>query len=174
MCSSDLSAESRSRCLLEFPVFHRYFFSGFLDVITLAYPRHSSQTQICDVIFGTNWMTGRAGQHYFPGIALGDPEVVIGHLATSIANFYTRIVRPAFCRHLAGLYPEPRLARNPNYHRLYLRQVTVYNMLITLQDLETLLHYCERGEVGNSDSFINITGVHSVLDAWDKIGRAHV
>ena len=154
-------------CGLDLHTFHRYFFGTFLDAIVVAMPEYAHAVYITDVIFEQNWMVAGAAP-FVPGMELGNPAEVLGYIANSISQFYENIVRPYFSRHVAALLPNPNLAV-PATEGEYLRQVTVYNMMIAVPDLVNLLHVCDRANPGDSDSFINLVGVHAVLSSWDKI-----
>lgn len=154
-------------CNLDFCSFHRYFFSSFLDAIIAGFPDYAHVTTIQDVVFSPNWMVAGAVA-FRPGMEMGTAEDTLGYIAGSISIFYTNMVRPYFSRHVAGLLPNPRLAVRGR-EADYLKQITVYNMIIAREDLETLLHLCERATVGDTETFINMVGVHAVLAPWNSM-----
>lgn len=156
-----------SACVLDFQTFHRYYFNSFIDAIVVAFPDYAHVMFITDVLFTKNWMVAGA-MPFTPGMDMGDAAEVLGYVAASIAEFYDGIVRPYFSRHIAGLLPDQTLAVQATEGQ-YLRQITIYNMIIAIPDLITLLHVCERGVNGDTDSFLNLVGVHAVLSPWDKM-----
>jgi hypothetical protein len=154
-------------CTMDFSLFHRYFFNSFIDAIVVAFPDYAHVMHITDVIFTQNWM--QAGLvPYVPGVNMSNADQVMGYIAASIARFYEGIVRPYFSRHVAGLLPNPALAV-PATEGQYLSQITIYNMIITAPDLTNLINLCDRAVEGNTDSFVNIVGVHAVLEPFDKM-----
>ncbi len=42
-------------------------------------------------------------------------------------------------------------------------------MIITAPDLTNLINLCDRAVKGNTDSLVNIVGVHAVLEPLDKM-----
>jgi hypothetical protein len=165
-------------CNMDFCLFHRYFFANLLDMITLACPEHAGAIDIRDVIFPPGWIRG-GGPPLAGGLRMASPEVVIGYLAARLRAFYLGYLKLYISRHISNLPPNPALllaaavgvAGIPPAV-IYARQVVANNMFITVNDLAALLRLCERGMVGDIDSFINTLGVHAVLQQWNKLLRA--
>ena len=167
-------------CNMDFCLFHRYFFSNLLEMLTLACPEHAGAIDIRDIIFPPGWIRG-GGPPLGGGLRMASPEVVIGFLANRLQVFYYRYLKLYLSRHISNLEPNAALIA-PGFAVpvivgvpiavIYARQVVAYNMFITVNDLATLMRLCERGIVGDIDSFINNIGVHAVLQQWNKLLRA--
>ncbi len=165
-------------CSMDFCLFHRYFFANLLDMITLACPEHAGVVDLRDLIFPPGWIRA-GGPPLAGGLRMASPEVVIGYLAARLRAFYYGYLRPYLSRHLSNLQPNPQLLMPGAAGMLgvlpaviYARQVVAYNMFITVNDLAALMRLCERGMVGDIDSFINNVGVHAVLQQWNKLLRS--
>jgi hypothetical protein len=167
-------------CDMEFCQFHRYFFADMLSMLTIAVPNLAGVVDIRDIIFVRGWIAGGPGAAAGAaplggGLHMTSPENIIGFLANRLRMFYLMYVKRYFSRHLSGLNPNPLLlvpfgvgVPDPV---TYSRQIVVYNMFVSVDDLAALMRLCERGRMGDIDSFINIVGVNAVLRHWNKTLR---
>ena len=157
-------------CRLPFHVFHRYFFSEFLDALVLTNPELAAAVEISDVIFTRDWARG-GGAPIPSDVVMNEPAVVIGRMAFSLASFYTQRAKPIFSRHLGGLQPDPNLLTPPqtnNRTHLFVQQALVCNMLVDVRDLISVMHQCQRAVAYDVDTFINRLGVHAVMRMWNR------
>jgi hypothetical protein len=170
LLSVDVMEGGLGRCTMPFTEFYRYFFSEVFDTLVVMYPQHASAVELSDIIFGDNWYN--AGLAPVVNLAMGIPTRVFGFIANRMSSFYTDLLKPNFSRHMSGVLPNPALLL-PGATALQLqlaaRQITVYDMLITTEDLPILLHSCDRSVPGDVDSFMNNTGVHAVMRQWNRV-----
>ena len=161
---------------MSFPIFHKYFFGEFLQMLVRFDTRYAAYTEISDVIYSATWFDGGV-PGFVPAHAAGiaRPAIVIGFLATRVTRFYKNIVRPFFSRHLAGLDPVPPVMPVPLgpagviQMRRYIMQVYSDKHLISRQNLDVFLHLCERASPGDIDSFMNHVGIHAVVRTWSEM-----
>lgn len=157
---------------ISFPEFHRYWFCELLDTLTLTHQAAAGAAEINDLIFGDN-VFAVGGAPILPAHRMVAPELVIGHMATSIANFYTRILKPSCFRHMAGMDPAPLPpGAGLAAQRLYEVQRLVKDMLVDRVSLGSLMRRCETCVQSDIDSFLNRVGIHSVLKQWTESLRS--
>ena len=138
----------QKRCMLEFHQFHRYFFCEVLDTLVLAAPELAFAGELGDMVFGNQDLEQSASE-------------ILGDMCKCVSEFYTKYLKPYFSRHLASLEPDPS-------DHLYHAQILVGEMVILVEDLTNVMHMLEKGTAGDIDTFINCTGVGSVLSAWHR------
>jgi hypothetical protein len=161
---------------MSFPVFHKYWYGEFLQLLVRFDTRYAAYTEISDVVFSSTWFDGGV-PGFVPAHAAGiaRPAVVIGFMANRVALFYDNIVRPYFSRHLAGLDPLPApmpvgaAPIPPNLVRVYIMQMYTKKHLMSRQNLDVFLHLCERASPGDIDSFINHVGIRAVVRTWSEL-----
>ena len=155
---------------IAFPVFHRYWFCEMLETLALTHPAAAGATEMCDLIFGNQLFAVGGVMAIMPPHRMVAPELVIGHMATSIATFYDNILRPCFSRHMAGLDPEfPIAGALPPVLQRIASQHLVQDMLVHKDGIIVLLRRCETCTPRDLDSFLNRVGVHSVLKQWTDL-----
>lgn len=166
---------------LQFEVFHRYYFKEILSLLAIAHDKASDSVEILDLIFSEK-LFGAGRVSVMPGrnTQIHSPEDIIGYMAESIFLFYGNWLRLYFSRHMAGLGPMPLApgASDLDKQRFAI-QMIVFDMLISRDDLDTLLRICERAAPGDIDSCMNHVGVHAVVGMWldvlttapDKVNR---
>ena len=152
---------------ISFPVFHRYWFCEMLETLALTHPAAAGATEMCDLIFGNQLFNAGGVAGVLPPHRMVAPELVIGHMATSIAMFYDNFLRPCFSRHMAGLEPEAPLPGAAL--QLIAAQHLVRDMLVNKDGIIVLLRRCETCTPRDLDSFLNRVGVHSVLKQWTDV-----
>ena len=152
---------------ISFPVFHRYWFCEMLETLALTHPAAAGATEMCDLIFGNQLFNAGGVAGVLPPHRMVAPELVIGHMATSIAMFYDNILRPSFSRHMAGLEPEAPLPGAAL--QLIAAQHLVRDMLVNRDGIIVLMRRCETCTPRDLDSFLNRVGVHSVLKQWTDV-----
>lgn len=158
---------------MSFPVFHKYWFGEFYNILVSFNPAFAGYTEITDIIYTTTWFDGgNPGFVPSPAALIAEPAVVIGHMATRIARFYTDTIKPYFSRHLAGLDPLPPAPPGGaavvpiqmlNMQR-YAKQA-----LMSRQNLDVFLRLCERASPQDIDSFMNHVGIHAVTRTWREM-----
>jgi hypothetical protein len=155
---------------ISFPVFHRYWFCEMLETLALTHPAAAGATEMCDLIFGNQLFAVGGVLGILPPHRMVAPELVIGHMATSITTFYDNILRPCFSRHMAGLDPEvPIAGALPPVLQRIASQHLVRDMLVHKDGVIVLLRRCETCTPRDLDSFLNRVGVHSVLKRWTDV-----
>lgn len=161
---------------MSFPVFHKYWYGEFFQLLVHYHPNLAGFTEISDIIYTTTWYDG-GNPGFAPGPAahMAPPAVVIGYMATRIATFYTETIRPCFSRHLAGLDPLPPAGPLPA-GAAGIALVNAYNMqgfaknsLMSRQNLDVFLRLCERASPRDIDSFMNHVGIHAVVRTWREM-----
>ena len=158
---------------VSFPVFHRYWFCELLDTLALTHQAAAGSVEILDVIFGNALFAVGGVMAIGPNQRMVAPELVIGHMARSIAAFYTDILRPCFMRHMSGLDPEiPPVGAAPAVLQNIVAQSIARDMLIHRVGLDILTRHCETCTPRDIDSFLNRTGVHTVLKQWSDLLRS--
>jgi hypothetical protein len=106
------------------------------------------------------------------GYTVAQPDLIIGGVCDRVCQFYTQVLKPVFSRHIASMEPNPNLITpgHASYDAaLYARQVMTSNMIITVQDLASLMHLVERATVGDIDTFVESVGVHAVFWLWQRL-----
>ena len=159
-----------SGMVMDFPIFHRYFFSGIMRSLVLMHPKAAKAVEISDVIFGSI-IFDNALNVIVPtvGDVMSNPDDVIGFMGRRIARFYRQIIRPNFSIHLAGLTPpEPPVGAGDSAKRTFADRVLVSNMLIERNDMTILLRMCERAAADDVDSYMNNVGIHAVMEVWGE------
>lgn len=147
---------NQQRCNMGFTKFHRYLFSELLEAIVLSGPQFAGAYEFTDILFGP----------YEPG----PPEEILGHYCRCIVDFYTNHLKPMFSRHFARMDPDRRLEHGPAADvGLFTRQVLAYNMLVSPDTLNMIMHFLERATDGDIDTFIDSVGVHSILACWNRL-----
>ena len=161
---------------MTFPVFHKYWYGEFLQLLVRFDARFAAYTEITDVVFTSAWWGGGV-PGFVPAHAAGihRPDVVIGFMANQITIFYETIVRPYFSRHLAGLNPLPMpmpaggALLPANQIRAFIMQMYTQKHLMSRQNLDAFLHLCERASPGDIDSFMNHVGIRAVVRTWSDM-----
>lgn len=141
------------RSSMPFYQFQRYFFTEVLDTLALAVPDLAWACEVMDLVSGQRLDYKK------------EPDEIIGILCEGIVDFYKKYLKPHFSRHLANLQPDPTLGIDDPLH---LAQRLVWEMLITVNDFNLVIHLLERGTIGDLDTFIDCTGVGSVLRCWQR------
>ena len=165
LCNDNAEGEpdgpASKRCTMGFPRFHRYLFSEVVDTIVLARPERASTYELLDLVYG---------EYEFD-----NPESSISTLCTKIVSFYKDELRPIFSRHFADLGPDtdllatlPTSADYENNLRKYSEQEIARKMLISNDDLTLVVHMLEKGTFEDIDTFIDCTGVNSVMKPWQR------
>ena len=52
---------------------------------------------------------------------------------------------------------------------LYARQIMTSNMIISVSDLENLMHLMEKATIGDIDTFVECVGSHAVFWLWQRL-----
>lgn len=163
---------------MSFPVFHKYWFGEFYNILVQIDPNLAGHMEISDIIYTATWYDG-GNPGFVPGPAarIANPAFVIGFMATRIAEFYNRTIRPYFSRHLAGLDPLPPGAPPPPGLPAA-ALISMFNMqryakksLMSRQNLDVFLRLCERASPHDIDSFMNHVGIHAVTRTWREMLR---
>ena len=149
---------------MDFPQFHRYYFTELIDYFIYSHPEYSGCHEISDVIFGS--VKDLTGNALGPGsgFRMASVEDVLSFLCRSVVRFYNQDLKPCLSRHFAGLQPLDGADQ-----LLFNRQMLAYNMLVARQDLVSLLHFMENCVVGDVDTFIESVGVHPVMRSWYRL-----
>jgi hypothetical protein len=149
---------NQQRCNMAFPQFHRYLSSELLQAIALASPQFAGAYELYDALFGP----------YAPD----RPTEILGHYCLCISDFYIHHFKPMFSRHLSRLDPDRRLEHGPAVDvGLFTRQVLAYNMLVSPDSLNTVIHFLERATVGDIDTFVDCVGISSVLAMFNRLAQ---
>lgn len=146
-------------CFVEFVQFHRYFFMDFIKVIVLAESKYAGFVEIMDVVFGGDVLQS----------INTPPKDRIAHMCDRIPDFYKKIIRPLFSRHLAGMQPDPELLRTGHTDEdaiKYNNQTLVYNMLIDKTAYYNVQHCMKKVILDEIDTYMDEMGVHAVLNRW--------
>ena len=147
---------NQQRCEMDFPRFHRYLFTEIVDMLVLSNPQFANAYEFSDILLGP--------------YVRRDPEPTVAHMCQCIVDFYTNHLKPMLSRHFAGLDPDRQLENGPAADvALFSRQVLAYNMLVSPENLNTIMHFLERATEGDIDTFINCAGIHSVLNCWNRL-----
>jgi hypothetical protein len=179
LASNDVAAGEQNNMIgmhMSFPVFHKFWYGEFHQMLIRFDVRHAAVTEISDVVFTSTWYTGGV-PGFAPGVAaaVAQPDLMIGFLARRVNRFYSEIFRPFFSRHLAGLDPLPPVmppaggAVPPRRARAYIMQVYSNKHLMSRQNLDAFLHLCERASPGDIDSFMNHVGIRAVVKTWSEM-----
>jgi hypothetical protein len=152
---------------MSFPIFHKYWFGEFFNILVSFETDLSHYTEISDIIFTSDW--ARGGSQAFipsPSIKMARPEIVIGFLATNIAEFYSNRVRPYFSRHICGLNPKVPRFVNPLDTAIYNMQISIRKIILNRQNLDVFFHLCDNSAPNDIDSCMNHVGVRAVTKTW--------
>lgn len=159
---------------MDFCQFHRYFFTEVVDTLALSHPEYANAFELNDVVFG-------GYKEYFLnaeccGMNAGDriptPKKMLSQICKSIGNFYEKILRPVFGRHVAGLMPNPKLigpTATEQDLRLYAQQLLVSNRIVSTDCLRLIMHLLEKSTEGDIDSYVECVGVHAVFSIWQRM-----
>jgi hypothetical protein len=162
-------------CSLDFCQFHRYMFSEVVPTLAVCHPDFADTYELGDAIFGDNGsylQNGIAAAALQAGQSVAPPDIIMGFVCTRICQFYTQTLKPVFSRHIAHMEPNPNLITPgyPNYDvMLYARQVMASNMIISVQNLQGLMHILEKATVGDIDTFVECVGSHAVFWLWQRL-----
>jgi hypothetical protein len=162
-------------CSLDFCQFHRYMFSEVVPTLAVCHPDFANTYELGDAIFGDNGsylQNGIAAAALQAGQSVAPPDIIMGFVCDRICQFYNQTLKPVFSRHIAHMEPNLNLITpgDPNYDvMLYARQVMASNMIISVQNLQSLMHLLEKATVGDIDTFVECTGSHAVFWLWQRL-----
>ena len=162
-------------CTLDFCQFHRYLFSEVVPTLAVCHPDFAHTFELGDALFGENatyLQNGMAAAALLAGQSVAPPEAIMGFVCDRICQFYNLTLKPVFSRHIASMEPNLNLITvgDPSYDvMLYARQVMASNMIISIQNLESLMHLLEKATIGDIDTFVECVGVHAVFWLWQRL-----
>ena len=160
-------------CTLDFPQFHRYFFSEVVESLAISNPEFADAYELGDVVFGENetYLFNKDAAGLMPGSAIIPPAEILEFMCNRICAFYTQTLKPVFSRHMTNLAPNPLLlVPGPNLdEELYNRQILVSNMIISVTVLRSMTHLLEKATVGDIDTFVESVGAHGVFWLWQRL-----
>ena len=165
--------ENGRHCTLDFMRFHRYVFLDVIKVLVLAEPKYAGEIEIADIVF--NGDTLKSGKNYSPHQTSEIAEKRIGFIAESVASFYSKIIKPVFSRHMAGLEPDLNLIPivfsdgDEENAVLHNKQKLTYNMLIDCDSMNRIMHVMPKVIYGEIDTIIEEVGVQAVFARWQSM-----
>ena len=162
-------------CSLDFCQFHRYMFSEVIPTLVVCHPNFADAFELGDALFGDNenyLQNGMAAAALRAGQSISPPDVIMGFVCNRICQFYNHTLKPIFSRHIAHMEPNLNLI-TPGHAAyditLYARQIMTSNMIISVSDLENLMHLMEKATIGDIDTFVECVGSHAVFWLWQRL-----
>jgi hypothetical protein len=166
-------AHNEAFCTLDFPQFHRYFFSEVVESLAISNPEFADAYELGDVVFGENetYLFNKDAAGLMPGSAIVPPAEILEFMCNRICVFYAQTLKPVFSRHMTNLAPNPLLlVPGPTLNEeLYNRQILVSNMIISVTVLRSMTHLLEKTTVGDIDTFVESVGAHGVFWLWQRL-----